>query len=76
MTGTVDRREFLIGALAAGVVLGAKVPIVLAARGESMEVRMASCVLASLMAQRKAPEPRPVQPGRTPLADSGVPVTA
>jgi phosphotransacetylase len=66
----------MFGALAAGVVLGAKVPIVLAARGESMEVRMASCVLASLMAQRKAPEPGAVQPGRTPLADSGVPVTA
>ena len=38
------------GALAAGVALGAKVPIVLPARGESMEVRMASCVLASVVA--------------------------
>ena len=38
------------GALAAGVVLGAKVPIVLASRGDTMEVRMASCVLASLVA--------------------------
>ena len=41
----------MFGALAAGVTLGAKVPIVLSARGESMEVRMASCVLASLVAQ-------------------------
>lgn len=41
----------MFGALAAGVVLGAKVPVVLSSRGESMEVRMASCVLASLVAQ-------------------------
>ncbi|HSS70476.1 MAG TPA: bifunctional enoyl-CoA hydratase/phosphate acetyltransferase [Casimicrobiaceae bacterium] len=41
----------MFGALAAGVTLGAKVPIVLSARSESMEVRMASCVLASLVAQ-------------------------
>jgi phosphotransacetylase len=38
------------GALAAGLVLGAQVPIVIAARNESMESRMASCVLASLVA--------------------------
>jgi phosphotransacetylase len=41
----------MFGALAAGVTLGAKVPIVLSARSESMEVRMAACVLASLVAQ-------------------------
>jgi len=41
----------MFGALAAGVTLGAKVPIVLSARSDSMEVRMASCVLASLVAQ-------------------------
>jgi phosphate acetyltransferase len=41
----------MFGALAAGIVLGAKVPVVLAARGDSMEVRVAGCVLASLMAQ-------------------------
>jgi phosphate acetyltransferase len=40
----------MFGALAAGVVLGAKVPIVLASRSDTMEVRMASCVLASLVA--------------------------
>ena len=38
------------GALAAGLVLGAQVPIVVAARNESMESRMASCVLALLVA--------------------------
>jgi phosphate acetyltransferase len=40
----------MFGALAAGIALGAKVPIVLSGRGDSMEVRMASCVLASLAA--------------------------
>jgi phosphate acetyltransferase len=39
--------------LAAGLVLGAKVPIVLPARADSMEVRVASCVLASLAAARQ-----------------------
>lgn len=37
------------GGLAAGIVLGARVPIVMPARADSLEVRMASCVLASLM---------------------------
>lgn len=36
--------------LACGVVLGAKLPIVVPARGESIETRMASCVIASLAA--------------------------
>lgn len=40
----------MCGALAAGIVLGAKVPIVLAGRNDTMEVRMAACVLASLIA--------------------------
>ncbi|HKW80320.1 MAG TPA: bifunctional enoyl-CoA hydratase/phosphate acetyltransferase [Casimicrobiaceae bacterium] len=40
----------MCGALAAGIVLGAKVPIVLAGRHDTMEVRMAACVLASLVA--------------------------
>ena len=39
--------------LAAGLVLGAKVPIVVPARTDSMEVRVASCVLASLAAARQ-----------------------
>jgi phosphotransacetylase len=38
------------GALAAGIVLGAKVPIVLGTQFDSMEVRMAGCVLAALAA--------------------------
>jgi phosphate acetyltransferase len=39
--------------LAAGLVLGAKVPIVVPARADSIEVRIASCVLASLAAARQ-----------------------
>lgn len=47
------------GGLAAGIVLGARVPIVMPARADSLEVRMASCVLASLLvaaARDSAPE--------------------
>lgn len=40
----------LTSSLAAGVVLGARVPIVAPMKRDSMEVRMASCVLASLVA--------------------------
>jgi len=39
--------------LAAGIALGARVPIVLPARGDSIESRMASCVLAALVAARR-----------------------
>jgi phosphotransacetylase len=39
--------------LAAGLALGARVPIVVPARGDSIESRMASCVLASLVAARQ-----------------------
>jgi phosphate acetyltransferase len=37
------------GGLAAGIVLGARIPIVVPTRHDTMEVRMASCVLASLL---------------------------
>ena len=39
----------LTGGLAAGVVLGATLPILIPSRTDSMEVRMASCVLAALI---------------------------
>jgi phosphate acetyltransferase len=39
----------LTGGLAAGIVLGAALPILIPSRNDSMEVRMASCVLASLI---------------------------
>jgi phosphotransacetylase len=41
---------FLAGADAAGVVLGARVPIVLTSRADSKEARIASCAVAVLMA--------------------------
>ena len=44
----------LTGGLAAGIVLGATIPIVIPSRTDSMEVRMASCVLASLVLMARA----------------------
>lgn len=51
-------------ALCAGLVLGASVPIVVAGRGDSIESRVASCVLAALAsAHRRAAAPsKPVVP--------------
>ena len=43
--------EYLGDALAAGVVLGARVPIVLTSRADSAETRVASTAVAQLMAQ-------------------------
>lgn len=42
---------FLSGAAAAGVVLGARVPIILTSRADSAATRLASCALAVLMAR-------------------------
>ena len=67
----------LFGALAAGVVLGARVPIVLAGRNDSMEVRMAGCVLASLIAQLpRATEKKPSREATGPITLGGVRVAA
>jgi phosphate acetyltransferase len=44
--------------LACGIVLGAKVPIVVPARSDSMEMRMASCVIASLASAHAAASAR------------------
>jgi phosphate acetyltransferase len=60
----------ICGALAAGIVLGAKVPVVLGGRNDTMEVRMASCVLASLIAAAQA------QQAAAPPAAAVVPVAA
>lgn len=46
----VMRTLLVTGGLAAGIVLGARIPIVAPTRHDSMEVRMASCVLATLLA--------------------------
>lgn len=45
--------EYLAKALMAGVVLGARVPIVLTSRADTAETRTASCAIVQLMAHRK-----------------------
>jgi phosphate acetyltransferase len=45
--------SFLAGADAAGVVLGARVPIILTSRADSMIARLASCAVAALVALAK-----------------------
>jgi phosphate acetyltransferase len=42
---------FLAGADAAGIVIGAKVPVILTSRADSVTARLASCAVASLVAQ-------------------------
>ena len=45
--------EYLGGARLAGIVLGAKVPIVLTSRADSAETRAASCAVASVLVHHK-----------------------
>jgi phosphate acetyltransferase len=45
--------SFLAGADAAGIVLGARVPIILTSRADSVLTRLASCAVASLMAEAR-----------------------
>lgn len=45
--------EYLADALMAGVVLGARVPIVLTSRADTAETRAASCAVVQLMAHKK-----------------------
>jgi phosphotransacetylase/acyl dehydratase len=49
----VKQLEYLADARGAGIVLGARVPIILTSRADSPMTRMASCVLALLLAQSK-----------------------
>jgi phosphate acetyltransferase len=51
--------SFLAGADAAGIVLGARVPIILTSRADNVRTRMASCAVAALYAQHLA-EKQPV----------------
>ena len=44
---------FLAGADAAGIVLGARVPIILTSRADSVMCRLASCAVAALVAQAR-----------------------
>ena len=43
--------SFLAGADAAGIVLGARVPIILTSRADSVSTRLASCAVAALVAR-------------------------
>ncbi len=45
--------SFLAGADAAGIVLGAKVPVILTSRADSVTTRLASCGIAALVAQAR-----------------------
>ena len=49
---------FLAGADAAGIVLGARVPVILTSRADNVRARMASCAVAMLLAHsRRAKAP-------------------
>ncbi len=48
--------SFLANADAAGIVLGARVPIILTSRADSVRTRMASCAVAAIFAHRRRAE--------------------
>ena len=45
--------EYLGGASSAGIVMGARVPVILTSRADSRETRIASCAVAALVAHRR-----------------------
>jgi phosphate acetyltransferase/phosphate butyryltransferase len=49
--------EYLGGASSAGIVMGARVPVVLTSRSDTCESRIASCALAVLVAHRNRAAP-------------------
>ena len=49
--------EFLGGADSAGIVLGARVPIVLTSRADARDTRLASCAVARLFVQHAKEQP-------------------
>ncbi|MDB5683633.1 MAG: phosphate acetyltransferase [Sphingomonas bacterium] len=49
--------SFLAGADGAGIVLGARVPIILTSRADSQRTRIASCALAVVVARRRSGSP-------------------
>jgi phosphate butyryltransferase len=51
--------SFLAGADGAGIVLGARVPIILTSRADSQRTRIASCALAVLVARKGSVNPVP-----------------
>ena len=52
--------SFMAGADAAGIVLGARVPIILTSRADSVETRLASCAVAALVAKARREDPKAV----------------
>ncbi len=56
---------FLANASVAGIVLGAKVPIVLTSRADPLEARLASCAVAALYADAKRRAPGRAGAGRS-----------
>ena len=50
--------SFLAKADAAGIVLGARVPIILTSRADSVTTRLASCAVASLVAKARREDPK------------------
>jgi phosphate acetyltransferase len=51
---------FMAGADSAGIVLGARVPIILTSRADSLTTRLASCAVAVLFAQARRAQPSTV----------------
>jgi phosphate acetyltransferase len=49
----VKQLTYLAGALAAGIVLGARLPIILTSRADGETARLASCALAQLLVRRR-----------------------
>ena len=49
---------FMAGADAAGVVIGARVPVILTSRADTLKTRLASCAVASLYAHARAQQPK------------------
>lgn len=49
--------SFLAGADAAGIVMGARVPVILTSRADSVESRLGSCALAQLVAKSRREAP-------------------
>ena len=59
---------FLSGADAAGIVLGARVPIILTSRADNVRTRMASCAVATLLAHSQTRET--ADPGLSAMSDT------
>ncbi|MBP2300813.1 bifunctional enoyl-CoA hydratase/phosphate acetyltransferase, partial [Azospirillum picis] len=56
----VKQLSFLANADAAGIVLGAKVPVILTSRADNVRARLASCAVASLVAASRRMPPLPL----------------